>query len=517
MRRVRMQLLPSGRRGDHGGRAAPMQIEQVMQVMQVTLAACVVLGAIAARSWAQQEAAPPAGATFQPGEISIGEPVTLPFGAPPAVPAGSPSGGAAAPRTGGESAATAAPRSGWLGMVVAESNVPGRWRVDEVATGGPADVAGIRVGDELRAVNGVAPRNADEVSQALTAIVADQPVRVAIARGDEVSDVILRATPRPTAGPRGSAAPGADVPTPPAAPTASADPIATGMAASPPPPFAAPPPAALSPPPAALSPPPAASSLPPTSSEPALPPLPDVSVPMAAAPPAVFEPAPTMAPRFRSESEPATAPATSFVPAAPSWSGVGAVPAVPQAERPGAATLGAAALGSETVTSAATAPGRRTALGVRTIPIDPLTQARFQLTEPVGAYVIGVVQDLPASRAGVPPGSVIVAIDERPVHSPMELTSLVTSSPVDRPITVRFVLPGGTSRDAAVMLQSIDPPLLQALGAEATASPGPASGGRVARRPVDDTVTTLRREIGILRRSLEQLERRLDGLVTDRR
>jgi membrane-associated protease RseP (regulator of RpoE activity) len=515
MRRVRMMLLSSGRRRGRARHAA--------HDGRGVLAAGVVLGLIAVTSFAQQGAAPPAGAPFQTGEISIGEPVTLPFGAPPTGPSAGSGNGAAAARTGGESAATVAPRSGWLGMVVAESNIPGRWRVDEVAAGGPADVAGIRVGDELRAVNGVAPRNADEVSQALTAIVADQPVRVAIGRDDEVSDVILRPTPRPTAAPRAPASLGVAVPTPQTAPTASTEPIGTAIAPTPPP-FAAPP-SAAAPLPSAASPlpPPAFSTATPTPapSEPTLPPLPDLAVPMAAAPPAVFEPAPTMAPRFRSDGAAAAVPETGFVPASPlspAWSGAVGASAAPQADRPGSGAASAAAIGAVAgITAPVTAPGRRTALGVRTIPIDPVTQARFQLTEPVGAYVIGVVQDLPASRAGVPPGSVIVAIDERPVYSPTELTSLVTSSPVDRPITLRFLLPGGTSRDAAVMLQSIDPPLLQALGADDTPPSVPASGGRVARRPVEDAVSSLRREIGVLRASIEQLERRLESLTAGRR
>lgn len=496
MRLVRIKPLSSGWRR---GRA-----RRVARRGRVPRAATVVLALVTMNASAQQDAAAPAGTPFQPGEISIGEPVTLPFGAPRATSVAPPSGGGsgtAALRSGDESAATVAPRSGWLGMVVAESNVPGRWRVDEVAAGGPADVAGIRMGDELRAVNGVAPRNADEVSQALAAIVADQPVRVAIARGEEVSDVVVRATPRPTVGPRAPTATNAADPMPPAGTRATPDAIGPEMAAAPPPPAVA-----------------GVTNAP--VAEPSLPPPPDVSVPLAAAPPVVFEPAPAMAPRFRSGSDvPATTapPATSFVPASPSWSGVVGTPAAPLPDRSAPAALGPAEPGSASLATAVTTPGRRTALGVRTIPIDAVTQARFQLTEPVGAYVIGVVQDLPASRAGVPPGSVIVAIDERPVHSPMELTSLVTSSPVDRPVTVRFLLPGGTSRNAAVMLQSIDPPLLQALGAGETAPPGSVTGDRVARRPAEDTVTSLRREIGILRESLERLERRLDGLATDRR
>ncbi len=105
----------------------------------------------------------------------------------------------------------------------------------------------------------------------------------------------------------------------------------------------------------------------------------------------------------------------------------------------------------------------RTALGVRTLPVDPGVQARFGLSEPAGALVIGVVHDLPASRAGVPPGSVIVALGDKPVRSPTELTQVVTSSPADRPMTLQYVLPGGEKRRAEVSLQSLEVPLEQAL------------------------------------------------------
>ncbi len=110
------------------------------------------------------------------------------------------------------------------------------------------------------------------------------------------------------------------------------------------------------------------------------------------------------------------------------------------------------------------APGKgRTALGVRTLPVDPTAQERFRLTEPAGALVIGVVQDLPASKAGVPPGSVIVALDNQPVRSPSELTRIVTSGPVGRPVTLQYILPGGEQRRAEVSLQSLEVPLEQAL------------------------------------------------------
>jgi hypothetical protein len=159
----------------------------------------------------------------------------------------------------------------------------------------------------------------------------------------------------------------------------------------------------------------------------------------------------------------------------------------------------------------------RTALGVRTVPIDPGMQARFGLTEASGAYVIGVVGDLPASKAGVPPGSVIVAIDQRPVRSPDELTRLVTAGPVGRPMPLDYVLPGGTSRRAEVVLQTLEQPLEQALlgqaGPAATQVPTllPQPAPTTARRPATttDDAQVLRDEIRRLEARIESLEMRL--------
>ncbi|MFM7136447.1 MAG: PDZ domain-containing protein, partial [Planctomycetota bacterium] len=164
----------------------------------------------------------------------------------------------------------------------------------------------------------------------------------------------------------------------------------------------------------------------------------------------------------------------------------------------------------------AAVPGGRIALGVRTIPIDPGMQARFNLPAASGAYVIGVVGDLPASRAGVPPGSVIVALDERPVRSPDDLTRLVTGGPVGKPVPLEYVLPGGTSRRAEVVLQTLEQPLEEAL----VGPPGPTSTAvptlqtrpepTAARRPVPpDDAGVLRAEIRTLEARLEALEQRL--------
>jgi hypothetical protein len=169
-------------------------------------------------------------------------------------------------------------------------------------------------------------------------------------------------------------------------------------------------------------------------------------------------------------------------------------------------------------------PAGRTALGVRTIPVDSNVQSRFHLTDKRGAFVIGVVHDLPASKAGVPPGSVIVAINQQPVGSPQELTRLVAGGPVGRPVSLHYVLPGGESKEAAVVLQPLDSPLERVLvGGEAGVEPHRQQPEpSLSRRPAPAAVPAestggpnpLVRLEAMLRRingRLEQIERRLDS------
>ena len=162
--------------------------------------------------------------------------------------------------------------------------------------------------------------------------------------------------------------------------------------------------------------------------------------------------------------------------------------------------------------------------------MDPAVQIRFHMADTRGAFVIGVVEDLPAAKAGVPPGSVIVALNQQPVGSPQELTQLVTHGPVGTPVTLQYVLPGGQSRQASVVLQSLDQPLERALlgtdagqplAVPATLQPAP----QLARRPESSPPaspaegnplgrleTTLRR----LEASLQQIDRRLERLESHR-
>jgi serine protease Do len=157
---------------------------------------------------------------------------------------------------------------------------------------------------------------------------------------------------------------------------------------------------------------------------------------------------------------------------------------------------------------------------VRTLPINLAIQSRYQLPEASGAYVIGVIESLPASQAGLPPGSVIVAFDNRPVRSPAELNSLVTGSPPGRLVAVQYVLPGGRSHQAEVELQRIDPALEEALvGVPITATQPTGSIPRTAQRlPTQppalalEEVHMLTAEVNMLRQEVLRLRSRLDQL-----
>ena len=139
-------------RGDVG--AAGRLVRSFLVCVGCALAAAC-LRPSSARS-AEEPSRPPA--SFQPNDILIGEPIALPFAKPAPTLKGpaATQAPASVPVTPLAANATAAP-NGWLGMSVAESTVAGRWSIVEVVPNGPAAAAGVRTGDELRAIDGVTP------------------------------------------------------------------------------------------------------------------------------------------------------------------------------------------------------------------------------------------------------------------------------------------------------------------------------------------------------------------------
>ena len=440
--------------------------------------------------------APAAGGGFQPEDISIGEPISLPTAPPlaPPSPAAAPIGGVLQPPTAqlpsvvvpdhpapataaapagaqsqaitGASPQPATAGSGWLGIAADDTLVTGRLVVVEVAPDGPAAKAGIRPQDMLLAMNGTPLQTGDELAATLAAIAPGQQVKMVVGRDNKIEDVVAQASARPPAAVSRDWQSSASAAVSPRAEVAVA-PLAAQSLAAP----------------------------------------------------------------------------TRFLPAAPSHVGELPTPAVtsaltppgmlPAATQPARASTADAGAISQ-LPSVRQAPSGRTALGVRTVPVDPNVQSRFHLSDTHGAFVIGVVQDLPASKAGVPPGSVIVAINHQPVRSPQDLTQLVSHGPVGTPVPIQYVLPGGQSKQADVVLQSLEQPLERALtggdsfgrtadtpSLQPAVEPSPLTTRRVQptaayQSAEPDPLSRMEELLRNMSNRLEQIERRLDRIEAGR-
>lgn len=341
------------------------------------------------------------------------------------------------------------PGRGWLGMAVDDSLVPGRLVVVEVDAAGPARDAGVKLQDMVLAVNGEPTIDAERFSAAVAAIAPGDEVLLAVGRGGKVDEIRLKA---------GTATPASVEPqvAPQVAPQVEPKPVV------------------------------------PDATVPQSPPVPReldarsepggfrLDTPEPPAVPPAAEPAPSPADDAR--------PLSRFGPTTTKNQ-----PTEPDRQQPASTT------------DNPSAGPIKTALGVRSVPVDPQVQAIYKLPEPTGALVVGVIDDMPASRAGLPSGSVIVALDKRPVRSPVELTRLVSESPVGRPVRLDFILPGGEPRAADVSLVALETDATTTGAGPSNRTPMPASV------PLDDEIRRLRGEIERLARQLDELERRAAG------
>lgn len=406
-----------------------------------------------------------------PDDIAVAEPLQVPLSA-------------AKPPADQPAAATdTKPKSGWLGLTVDDSLVTGRLVIVAVASPSPAQKVGIQTQDVLLAIDGEPLQTADQLAAVLAAIPPAKQVRALLGRTDGVKEVTITASERPAA--TKTPSPVAVTPEPAQPTAATAEPAASRFSRQP---AAAVPPTK---PPAAGAP----------AGRPEAPALPPAARPQ---PPAGSQ----AGSRFGdvTRQPPAALPAPEATPIRPP-------PITP----------------SRVPTAAAARLQGRTALGVRTVSIDSATQARYRLPAAAGAYVLGVVESLPASQAGLRPGSVIVAFDNRPVRSPEELNQLVTGSSPGRLVSLEYVLPGGDTRRAEIELQSLDPALERALigvpeagnsqlpaivrrpivpGFEA-AAPSFAAGNLTSAASSD---SLLQEEVRLLREEVLRLRSRLDRL-----
>jgi len=170
-------------------------------------------------------------------------------------------------------------------------------------------------------------------------------------------------------------------------------------------------------------------------------------------------------------------------------------------------------------------------LGVRTVPVTDEVQRRHNLTDKDGGHVISVTSGSPADRAGIPLGSVITAIDGRPVRSPAELsTAIREAGRAAVEVTYRF---NGDTTQKMVQITSAAPleqppaelppaelppaeqPTTQEPGPQLEVRSRPPQPDLVAPAPVPD-LSGHGARIEALEAKIQQLEARIKALEESR-
>jgi len=145
---------------------------------------------------------------------------------------------------------------------------------------------------------------------------------------------------------------------------------------------------------------------------------------------------------------------------------------------------------------------RRMLLGVRSSPIDPVTQRALRMTSNRGALVTSVVLDSPADRAGIRAGTVIISINGRLVASPADLSALVAQSGEGSVVVVGDYF-GGRITSRTLRLAGAPAPVI---------SPRAIPRAREFAKPIvnDSTrVLELERQVRTLEQRIERLEQAL--------
>jgi predicted metalloprotease with PDZ domain len=158
--------------------------------------------------------------------------------------------------------------------------------------------------------------------------------------------------------------------------------------------------------------------------------------------------------------------------------------------------------------SAPMAP-RRQMLGIRTAPVTEDVRQRLGIPDTAGARVISRVVGSPADKAGIPLDAVIVAVDEQPVASPVDLARLIAAAGAGAVVELTYHS-GGQQRRAHVTLANI-----VAAGQVEGAPPGeprslPAPFDRFAPAPsAAERIDLLERRVRELELRVLELERAL--------
>ncbi len=169
-----------------------------------------------------------------------------------------------------------------------------------------------------------------------------------------------------------------------------------------------------------------------------------------------------------------------------------------------------------------TAAPSRYWLGIHLAPANAELQAGKQLEESVGIRIAGVEDETPASKAGIEPGDVIMAIDGKPLKRVRRLVAAVQKAgKEDQPLKLTLDRHGETHQVQVKPLKRADIAwartqpgisghLPQRMRALLEAMPADALPGRVVQQP-DRTEETsqLKAEIESLRKEVEALKKQL--------
>jgi len=83
-------------------------------------------------------------------------------------------------------------------------------------------------------------------------------------------------------------------------------------------------------------------------------------------------------------------------------------------------------------------------LGVQLSSVDKGNAASLKSSVDMGAYIVAVMDDSPAQRAGMKVGDVIVKVDDWPIYSATELVINIRGHFVGDKVTIEFVRDGKT-------------------------------------------------------------------------
>jgi serine protease Do len=147
-------------------------------------------------------------------------------------------------------------------------------------------------------------------------------------------------------------------------------------------------------------------------------------------------------------------------------------------------------------------------LGVRTVAVTEAARRQNNLPDTKGALVNMVAPGMAAARAGIPLGSVITAVDDKPVSSPQELAAAVRRATTGE-VELTYWHDGQQIRQGVPLADggAVNPP---------AAPPGPASQDIPKPRPSDSPQPPVSAEERILELEarLRDLQARLDKLET---